>query len=589
MALKNTITWLLVIAPFFSFSQGVKANLYDKFIKKQRVETESISIAGLTGNTRLSMALSAVGSTLYLTISGAGWGAATADIDNELKLLFSNDSVVTLKSTALQGFEPGMLQNSYQHQYLVAANQLEALMSFSLIGIRKYSFATFSDLDIPQQNSKKLNKLSALFVEELKKANLLRLLRQINVKDIRNHIGDSVKFCSKVYKTRYFEGSADGPTLLDVQANFSDPVVNVVILEKDRQNFNGAPEVKYLNKDVCISGVVTLRNNIPYLVVHDRKQIAVTSPIDVAEIELFKGDSITTKGNVFTTASKQSNETVIEKAESKPTKGVAAKRERTPEIKSVQAEKAAEFPGGDSAFALFIRKQMDMPETFLLEEQKNVAISFDVDAKGVWRNMQLVTTAGEKLDNELIKALQRMPRWIPANRNGVPVASQVVHLITLVDRKAVLENHSAVKVLPNNQKKEPVKDIPDPEKAVSLAKNSMTQQPPAEKKQEDGQKFTATHSVTSFTSEEKDNAKVVRTNNNTTGKAEGNRYKVRSKAYFHNEPDKSTRRNAFIVHWNNAILKPSEEENGFIYIVFTNHQGQVSKGWLSKGDLIEVK
>ena len=64
-------------------------------------------------------------------------------------------------------------------------------------------------------------------------------------------------------------------------------------------------------------------------------------------------------------------------------------------------------------------------------------------------------------------------------------------------------------------------------------------------------------------------------------------YKVRSKAFFHNSPDETTRRKAFIVHWNNAILRPLKEEKDFIYIVFTNHLGQTSKGWLRKKDLIK--
>lgn len=69
----------------------------------------------------------------------------------------------------------------------------------------------------------------------------------------------------------------------------------------------------------------------------------------------------------------------------------------------------------------------------------------------------------------------------------------------------------------------------------------------------------------------------------------GVRYKVRNKAFFHDEPSTDTKRNAFIIHWNNAILKPLDEKNGFIYVVFTNHLGQTSKGWLSKDDLVEVK
>jgi serine/threonine-protein kinase len=66
-------------------------------------------------------------------------------------------------------------------------------------------------------------------------------------------------------------------------------------------------------------------------------------------------------------------------------------------------------------------------------------------------------------------------------------------------------------------------------------------------------------------------------------------YKVRDKAYFHNEPDPKTRRRAFIIHWNDAVLVPQDEKNGFIYVVFVNHLGQTSKGWLSKDELIKVK
>lgn len=65
-------------------------------------------------------------------------------------------------------------------------------------------------------------------------------------------------------------------------------------------------------------------------------------------------------------------------------------------------------------------------------------------------------------------------------------------------------------------------------------------------------------------------------------------YKVKSRAYFHDEADENTRRNAFIVHWNNAVLKPLDEQQGFIYVVFTNHLGQTSKGWLNKNDLIKI-
>lgn len=63
-------------------------------------------------------------------------------------------------------------------------------------------------------------------------------------------------------------------------------------------------------------------------------------------------------------------------------------------------------------------------------------------------------------------------------------------------------------------------------------------------------------------------------------------YKVLStRAYFHNKPDGSTRRTAYMVP-SNDVVNAYDEANGFIYTEFTNNRGQTSKGWLKKEDLI---
>ena len=62
-------------------------------------------------------------------------------------------------------------------------------------------------------------------------------------------------------------------------------------------------------------------------------------------------------------------------------------------------------------------------------------------------------------------------------------------------------------------------------------------------------------------------------------------YMVTAKAYFYNTPDESSRRNAFVVPSNNAILNALDEQNDFILVEFRNQLGQSSKGWLRKKDL----
>ena len=62
------------------------------------------------------------------------------------------------------------------------------------------------------------------------------------------------------------------------------------------------------------------------------------------------------------------------------------------------------------------------------------------------------------------------------------------------------------------------------------------------------------------------------------------KYVAISKAFFYDSPDESTKRNAFINQWNKAVT-PSDEMNGFVYVVYTNEEGQTSRGWLRKKDL----
>ncbi|MEO6220324.1 MAG: hypothetical protein ABIO81_07850 [Ginsengibacter sp.] len=69
------------------------------------------------------------------------------------------------------------------------------------------------------------------------------------------------------------------------------------------------------------------------------------------------------------------------------------------------------------------------------------------------------------------------------------------------------------------------------------------------------------------------------------------RYIVKVKSFFHNKPDSNTRRNIFVLPWKGeyGILTALDDRNNFIYIVFTNHAGRTSKGWILKRDLEPLK
>jgi serine/threonine-protein kinase len=71
--------------------------------------------------------------------------------------------------------------------------------------------------------------------------------------------------------------------------------------------------------------------------------------------------------------------------------------------------------------------------------------------------------------------------------------------------------------------------------------------------------------------------------------ATGKHYVVASgRAYFHNQPDPDTRRDAYLTP-SDEVMTAIDEQGDFVYIVFTNDQGQTSKGWVPKRDLKPVE
>lgn len=302
------IIMLCCFLPLLGLCQKLKINEYDKFIKQRRVEVEPVLLLS-AGKANVSMSFAATGSSLYFLLSGTGWGASAIDSGNEVIFLLSNDSTVALKSTGLQTCEITASGSSYKHKYFISADDLKLLSQYDLVGLRKYSFRDYNDLIVAKPQADKIKKLSALFTDELKKARIIQTLKRIELKDISKHVGDSVQFCSKVYGIRNFESEGGPLTLLDVNSTYGAQSVGVVIRAADRQNFLNRPEDLYKDKEVCISGLVQLYNNIPQIVISRKEQIKVKSPVDLADISFYTGDTVTVSGKVFSGKYLQSSPT----------------------------------------------------------------------------------------------------------------------------------------------------------------------------------------------------------------------------------------------------------------------------------------
>ncbi|MNX68616.1 hypothetical protein D3C86_998080 [compost metagenome] len=72
--------------------------------------------------------------------------------------------------------------------------------------------------------------------------------------------------------------------------------------------------------------------------------------------------------------------------------------------------------------------------------------------------------------------------------------------------------------------------------------------------------------------------------------SEGKKYQLpKGVVIFYEAANNTSAKNSVLGLWNNAKFNVIEEDNGFIYVTHTNKDGQVTKGWLNKNDLKEVK
>jgi len=82
-------------------------------------------------------------------------------------------------------------------------------------------------------------------------------------------------------------------------------------------------------------------------------------------------------------------------------------------------DRKASFPGGNVALTDFLSKNVAFAQN--LKERDvfgKVVIAFDVDELGNITNVNILKHGGEDIDKEAISIVNKMPKWIPAERDG---------------------------------------------------------------------------------------------------------------------------------------------------------------------------
>ncbi len=86
----------------------------------------------------------------------------------------------------------------------------------------------------------------------------------------------------------------------------------------------------------------------------------------------------------------------------------------------------AQFPGGMVEMHQFIVENLEYPEgIFDIDMAPRLYLSFIVCVDGSIHSLELGQDTSESIREMVSDIYQKMPNWIPAKENGVPVATRV--------------------------------------------------------------------------------------------------------------------------------------------------------------------
>lgn len=90
----------------------------------------------------------------------------------------------------------------------------------------------------------------------------------------KDHIGEQAVVCGKVASTQYASKSKGEPTFLNLDQPYPKQVFTIVIWGDDRSRF-GAPESKYRDQKVCVTGKITSFRGEPEIVANNPDQLEI--------------------------------------------------------------------------------------------------------------------------------------------------------------------------------------------------------------------------------------------------------------------------------------------------------------------------
>ena len=154
-------------------------------------------------------------------------------------------------------------------------------------------------------------------------------------------------------------------------------------------------------------------------------------PPDVVQQQRFVAPKVTTD-SVETTMATQEDLNAKPNTEAPPEENIMVE-EAKPQVIEQEApkeiftvvEEQPTYPGGDEARIKFLQDNMKYPEEAKeLGVQGKVFVTFVVEVDGSITDVRVLRGIGSGCDDEAIRVVKSMPKWVPGKQRGVPVRVQ---------------------------------------------------------------------------------------------------------------------------------------------------------------------
>ncbi len=95
--------------------------------------------------------------------------------------------------------------------------------------------------------------------------------------EAKDHTGEKITVCDKVFGTRFLENSNGQLTFLNLGAAYPNSPFTIVIFGNERANFKEKPELYYNNKKVCATGLIKEYNGKPEMIITKEDEIKIAN------------------------------------------------------------------------------------------------------------------------------------------------------------------------------------------------------------------------------------------------------------------------------------------------------------------------